>query len=107
MSSRTQVAGEIRIRVYRFERGRSSTIAVLADQSVDSPVFAECSYARRKDDQHRTIRQRHTSTVDRLVAQPGTVELMRIEINDSLADGRLEGLEVNLQAERGGLVKTF
>src|ERR1700692_4050636 len=107
MSSRAQVAGEILIRVHRFERGRRSTIAVLADQSVDSRVFAKYSYARREDDQLRIVRQRHACTVDRLVAQPGTVKFMRIKINDSLPNVRLEGLEVHFQAERGGIVKTF
>src|SRR6266446_6258737 len=55
MSSRAQVAGEIRISIYRFECRRSSTIAVLPDQGVNGRVFAESSYTRREDDQLCTV----------------------------------------------------
>src|SRR5437879_504415 len=55
MSGRAQVAGEIRISIHRFERRRSSAIAVLPDQGVNGRVFAESSDTRREDDQLRTI----------------------------------------------------
>ena len=48
VSSRAQVAGEIRIPAHRLKRRRSSTIAVFADQDIDGWVFTECSYARRE-----------------------------------------------------------
>jgi hypothetical protein len=93
--SRAQIAREIRIGTYRFKRRRSSTIAVLPDQSVDSFVFAKLLYARRKDDQLRTAGQCHGCTVDSLVAQPCAVKLKRIEINHGLPDGHIQRFEVH------------
>src|SRR6202140_216784 len=107
MSSRAQVVGEIRISIHRFERRRSSAIAVLADQCVDGRVFAESSYTGSEDDQLRTVGQRHASAVDRLVAEPCAVKFMRIKINDSLPDGRIEYLEIDFQAQLGGTMKAF
>src|ERR1700726_4981862 len=107
MSSCAQVAGQIRVSVHRFERGRSSVIAVLADQSVDPWIFTKCSYARREDDQLRIVRQRHARAVDCLIAQPGAVKFMRIKIHHSLPNGCVERLEVHFQAERGGTVKAL
>src|ERR1700675_2934813 len=107
MSSRAQVVGEIRISIHRFERRRSSAIAVLADQRVDGWVFAESSYAGSEDDQLRTVGQRHAGAVDRLVAKPCAVKLMRIKINDSLLDGRFEYLEIDFQAELGGTMEAL
>src|SRR5580693_1941123 len=82
VSSRAQVVGEIGIRTYGCESGRRSTIAVLADQAIDSQIFAKFLDARRQDDQFRTVGQCHARTVDGLVAQPCAVELMRVKIND-------------------------
>src|SRR5579872_6705027 len=107
VSSRAQVVREIRIRTHGRESGRRSTIAVLADQRVDRPVFAKFLYAGRQDDQLRTVGQCHAGTVDCLVAQPCAVKLVRIEINDSFLHGRVHGLEVHFQAERGGAVKAL
>ena len=55
VSSRAQVAGEIRIPPHRLKRRQSSTISVFADQGIDGWVFTECSYARREDDQLRIV----------------------------------------------------
>src|SRR5260370_535555 len=107
MGGRAQVAREIRISMYCFERRRSSAIAVLADQDVDGWVFAESSYAGSEDDQLRTVGQRHAGAVDRLVAKPCAVKLMRIKINDSLLDGRFEYLEIDFQAELGGTMEAL
>src|SRR5579863_8771300 len=105
VSSRAKVVRKISIRTHGRESGRRSAIAVFADQRVDGPVFAKLFYAGRQDDQLRTISQCHACAVDGLVAQPCTVKLMRIEINDSFLHGRVHGLEVHFQAERGGTVK--
>src|ERR1700731_3879795 len=98
MSGCAQVACEIRISIHRFERCRSSAIAVLADQGVDGWVFAESSYTGSEDDQLRTVGQRHAGAVDRLVAEPCAVKFVRIKINHSLLDGRIEYLEIDFQA---------
>ena len=58
-------------------------------------VFAKLLYARRKDDQLRTVGQCHACTVDSLVAQPCAVKLKRIEINHGLPDGRIQRFEVH------------
>jgi len=81
------------------------SIAVLADQRVDILIFAKLIYARRKDDQLRTVGQCHACTVDSLVAQPCAVKLMRIKINDGLLDGCLRRLEVHFPTQFGGAVK--
>src|SRR5258708_33531936 len=98
VSRRAQVAGEIRIARHRFKSSRSSAIAVLANQRIDGCVFAELLYAGREDDQLRTLGQRHAGTIDRLVAQPRAVKLMRIEINDSLPDRPVQSLELHFTA---------
>ena len=90
-----------------FERCRSSAIAVFADQLVDRLVFAKFLYARREDDQLRAVGQRHARAIDGLVAQPGAVKLMRIEIDDGLLDRLVEHLEVHLEAQLGGPVKAL
>src|SRR4029077_17261315 len=82
-------------------------IAVLSDQGVNGWVFAESSYAWSEDDQLRTVGQRHAGAVDRLVAEPCAVKFMRIKINDSLLDGRIEYLEIDSQAELGGTMKAL
>src|SRR4029077_7625549 len=82
-------------------------IAVLSDQTVNGWVFAESSYTGREDDQLRTVGQRHAGAVDRLVAEPCAVKFMRIKINDSLLNGRIEYLEIDFQAELGGTMKAF
>src|SRR6266404_1676564 len=107
MSGRAQVVGEIRISIHRVERRRSSAIAVLADQGVDGWVFAESPYTGREDDQLRTIGQRHAGAVDRLVAEPCAVKFMRIKIDDSLLDGRIEYLEIDFQAQLGGTMEAL
>jgi hypothetical protein len=83
------------------------SIAVLADQRVDSLVFAKFIYARRKDDQLRTVGQCRACTVESLVAQPCAVKLMRIKINDGLWDGCLQRLEVHFHTQFGGAVKAL
>src|SRR5579864_7435736 len=107
VSSRAQVAGKIRIDIYRFEGSRSSAIAIFADQRVDISVFTKFLYARREDDQLCAVGQGHPRTVDGLVTQPCAVKLMRIEINDSLLHRRVHRLEIHFQAERGGTVKAL
>src|SRR5271157_2229507 len=107
VSSRAQVAGEIRIGIHGFEGSRSSAITILADQRVDTSVFAKFLYARREDDQLGTVGECHPRTVDSLVAQPCAVKFMRIEINDSLLHWRVHPLEVHFQAQRGGAVKAL
>src|ERR1700677_4110804 len=107
MSRRAQVAAEIRIGTHGFERGRRSAVAIFADQCVGIFVFAKFLYTRREDDQLCTVGERHAGTVDRLVAEPGAVKLVRIEINDSLADRCVQRLEVYFQAQRSGAVKAL
>src|SRR6202795_711217 len=107
MSSRAQVVGEIRISIHRFERRRSSAIAVLADQRVNGWVFAESSYTGSEDDQLRTVGHRHAGAIDRLVAEPCAVKFMRIKINDSLLDGRIEYLEIDFQAQLSGTTEAL
>src|ERR1700685_765731 len=105
--SRAQVAGHRRIGIYRFARRGGSAIAVLADESIDCRVFAECSYSRREDDQFGAVGQRHARSINRLVAEPRAVTLIWIEIDDSRADGRVERLAVHFQAPRGGALKAL
>src|SRR5712691_10710257 len=107
MSGSAQVGGEIRISLHRFERRRSSAIAVLPDQGVNGRVFAESPDTGCEDDQLRTIGQRHAGAVDRLVAKPCAVKFMRIKINDSLLDGRVEYLEIDFQAQLGGTMEAL
>src|SRR5580700_9851529 len=107
VSSRAKVVGEISIRTHGFESGRRSAIAVFADQRIDGPVFTKFLDAGRQDDQLRTVSQCHACAVDGLVAQPCAVKLVRVEINDSFLYGRVHGLEVHFQAERGGAVKAL
>src|ERR1700756_1302220 len=107
VSSRAQVAGEIRIGTHGCEGSRSSAITILADQRVDASIFAKFLYTRREDDQLCTVGQCHARTIDSFVAQPCTVKFMRIEINDSLLHRRVHRLEVHFQAERGGAVKAL
>src|SRR6266404_1436041 len=107
LSGRAQVGGEIRISIHRFERSRSSAIAVLPDQGVNGRVFAESPDTGREDDQLRTIGQRHAGAVDRLVAEPCAVKFMRIKIDDSLLDGRIEYLEIDFQAQLGGTMEAL
>src|SRR5258707_11415546 len=94
VSSRAKVVRKISIRTHSRESGRRSAISIFADQRVDGSVFAKFLYAGRQDDQLCTVGQCHACTVDCLVAQPSTVELMWIEINDSLLYGRIQHLEV-------------
>src|SRR5580658_7056101 len=94
VSSRAKVVRKISIRTHGFEGGWRSTIAVFADQPIDRPVFAKFLYAGRQDDQLCTVGQCHACTVDCLVAQPCAVELMRIEVNDSLLHWRIQRFEV-------------
>src|ERR1700735_467959 len=87
MGRRAKIVGEIGMGTYGFESGWRATIAVFADQPVDGPVFAKFPDTRSQDDQFRTVGQCHACAVDCLVAQPCTVELVRIEMNDNLLQG--------------------
>src|SRR5580658_11117797 len=107
VSCRAQVAREIRIGTRGFERGRSSAIPILADQPVYTSVFAKFLYTGREDNQLGSVGQGHPRTVNCLVAQPRAVKLMRVEIHDSLLDGRVHLLEVHFQAQCGGAVKAL
>src|SRR6202008_1155385 len=105
VSSRAQVAGEIRIDIHCFEGNRGSAITILTDQRVDISVFTKFLYAGREDDQLCAVGQGHPRTVDSLVTQPCAVKLMRIEINDSLLHRRVHRFEVHFQAQRGSAMK--
>src|ERR1700756_1342640 len=107
VSSRAQVAGEIRIGTHGCEGSRSSAITILADQRVDASIFAKFLYTRRQDDQLCTVGQCHARTIDSFVAQPCTVKFMRIEINDSLLHRRVHALDVHFQAQPGSAMKAF
>ena len=60
-----------------------------------------------KNDQFGAVGKRHAGAVDGLVAEPGAVELVRVEIDDGLADGLVEHFEVDLEAEVGGAVEAL
>ena len=49
-----------------------------------------------------SVGERHAGAIDGLVAEPGAVELLGVEINDGLLDGLVEHFEIDLEAERGG-----
>ena len=55
----------------------------------------------------RAIGKRHAGAIDGLVAEPGAVKLVGIEIDDGFVDGRVEHLEVHFEAEVGGEVEAF
>src|ERR1700733_864477 len=107
MSSRAQVAGEIGIGTYSFERGRGSAIAIFPNQGIDARVFAKFTNARCENNQFCPVRERHPCTVDGLVAQPCAAKFVRIKINDRLLHGCVHSLEIYLHAERGGEPKTL
>ena len=93
-----QVGGDIGVGFDCFERGGRSSVTVLADQAVDGGVFAKFFYAGREDDQVRSVGERHAGAIDGLVAEPGAVKLLGIEIHDGLLDRLVEHLEIHLEA---------
>src|SRR5580700_3225457 len=107
VSSRTQVASKIRIRVNGCERSRSSAIAILSDQRIDSAVFAKLLYTGCEDNQLGVIGQCHSRAVDGFVAEPCAVKFIRIEINDSLLDRGVHRFEVHFQAQLSRAMKTL
>ncbi len=78
MRSRREVVGEVRIVADKAHDFRGGAVAVFADQRVDTRVFTKAFEARRQDDQFTGIGNGHAGAVDRLVAQPGGVELFGI-----------------------------
>src|SRR5271157_642289 len=99
MRGGAQVVGQISVGFDRLERCRGSEVAVFADQGVDGLVFTEFLYSRSKNDQFRSVGQSHAGAIDGLVAEPGGVELTRIEIDDGFLDRLVEHLEVHLKTQ--------
>ena len=69
---------------------RRAGVAILADQGVDLPVLAEGLDPGGQHDQLAAVGDRHPRAIDGLVAQPGAVELLGIEIDDHLPRGLVE-----------------
>ena len=59
-------------------------------------------HAGCEDDQLGVVGERHAGAVDALVAQPGGMELVRVEEDDGLRDLAIHHKEVALEAKRGG-----
>ena len=82
-----------------FDRSQSlgrAPVAVLADQPVDLGVFAELLQPRGEHDQFAAVGHHHARAIDRLVAEPGALEFVRIEIHHDLLQGLVEQVEVHL-----------
>src|SRR5215472_11007907 len=99
---RTEFVGKVGVLLYVLQRGGRSDVAVLADERVDGFVFAEFAHGGTKDDELSAVCEGHAGAVDGLVADPGGVEFLGVEIDDGFADGIVKGFEVDLDAELGG-----
>src|SRR5260370_33451478 len=99
MGGCAQIVGEILIRIDCVECCWCSAVAIFADQGVDGLVFAEGIYARREDDELRGISKGHAGTIDCLVAKPGAVKFMRIEVDDGFPERGIQNFEVYLERE--------
>jgi len=81
----------------------SAFVAVLADQPVVLLILAELLEPGGKDDEIAVIGNGHPGAVDRLVAQPGTLELLRVQIDHHLFQGGVQKFQIGLHAEAGGV----
>src|SRR5271165_529300 len=102
-----EVAGQVRIFVNCLERGWGPTIAVFADQRVNGFVLAKLSHSGRENDQLSAVGEGHAGTIYGLVAQPGAVKLVRVEIHHGFANGLFEYLEIHLKAEFRGAAEAL
>ena len=82
-------------------------VTIFGYQAVDLGVFTKFLEAGGQDDQFALIGHGHPCPVDALVAQPGALELFRLQIDDDLGQGLVHHLEVDLQGEVGGFLETF
>src|SRR5580704_11583926 len=95
MCGGAKITSEIRICVDCGKSSRSSEITVFANQRVDGFVFAKFLDTGSKDDEVGAISQGHTGAINSLVAEPGGVELMGIEIDDGFLNWLVEYFEVD------------
>jgi hypothetical protein len=69
-----------------FESATSREATHLADQLVDSIIFAESADTWCENEQLATVRDRHSGAVHRLVPEPRGVELGGVEVRDHLRE---------------------
>ncbi|VEU36263.1 unnamed protein product [Pseudo-nitzschia multistriata] len=77
-------------------------VPVLPDQPVDRLVLPEPLDPRRQNDQLPAVGDRHPRPVDGLVAEPGRVKLVRIEVDDHLGRRPIQHGEIGGHAQLAG-----
>src|SRR5580698_1740081 len=107
MRGGTQVRREVRILFDSGECGWSAEIPIFADECIDSGIFAKFLDAGSEHDQLAVICERHAGAVNRLVAQPGALELALFEIDDSFPNAAVEHFKVDFKTEIGGAMETL
>src|SRR5882757_11296066 len=103
----TEIAGKLRVFLDGCKSGSRTDISVLADQSIDRCILAECFYSRSENDEFGAVGKRHASPVDCFIAQPGTLEFFRIQVDHRLSNARVKHEEVGFETELRGFLKTL
>src|ERR1700744_2896437 len=85
VSGRAELGRQLGVLLNFFQRGRCTVVAEFADHTGDGGVFSKLLDPKIVNNKLRVIGQRHTGAVNRLIPQPGAMELLRIEVNHGLA----------------------
>src|ERR1700756_698044 len=95
----TEIGGKFRVILDRFEGRRRATVSIFADQFVDRRVLPEILYSGSKHSQLGTVGERHSCPVDRLIPQPCTFRLIRIQVDDGLLNLSVKQENVNAKTQ--------
>mmetsp|Transcript_1366 Transcript_1366/g.3043 ORF Transcript_1366/g.3043 Transcript_1366/m.3043 type:complete len:228 (+) Transcript_1366:464-1147(+) len=82
-------------------------VSVLSNQTIDGIVLPEFSDPRCQNDQFSAVGNRHSCPVDGLVAQPGRMEFVRIQIHDHFGRRSIKHGKIDGHAQPAGLLVTF
>lgn len=100
-----EVGGEVFVVVDELHDFGGGAVAELADEAVDLGVFAEYFHFRCEDDEFAFVGDGHAGAVDGLVAEPGAVEFLGVEVDDHLGRFFVELVEVDGDGKLAGFLE--
>src|SRR5450432_608786 len=106
MRCRAKIVRKILV-LHGCHAGGCTKISILTNQLVDREVLSKLFHSGSQHNQLRSIRQRHPRPVNRLVPQPGAMELIRVKENHRLLNRLIEQNNIYFQTELRGFSEAF
>ena len=107
MCSGAEIAFQVLFICSILQNFRRRAVAVLPDKRIDTLIFAEFFQSRSQYNQFAAVGNRHPCAINRLIAEPRGLELMRIQKYDNFLERLIQHFEIHFQRERCGFFETL